>query len=225
MLLALKNDGEIAAFTSKKIRSTVQPVILDWGRTHLRLAHEHSGFVEDSDDDDASGRLACCLHGMLSADHDLVAMTRFTTLNDPDMSPMLGFQGPFVSTVKMKTDDNARTATTRPDRRKPGENPLPPQSKCDALKKSFRIDDEKALLACLTACIDFIGHQIFKNIAKNWIKGICPRKQARFPYRDEKSRSQGKERRIPLWWPALEVCKFTEPDHIDKKGTSSHRSG
>ena len=53
-----------------------------------------------------------------------------------------------------------------------------------------------------------------KRLAKAWIRGICPKKQAKFPYQNH---SKG----VPGWWPPHNVCPFTEPDHIKKTGKSS----
>lgn len=60
-----------------------------------------------------------------------------------------------------------------------------------------------------------------KRLAKAWIKGICPRKQAVFPYH-KKSKESGERVHIsannPEWWPDEKVCKFIEPDHIKRDG-------
>ncbi|KAG9732823.1 hypothetical protein KCU59_g11683, partial [Aureobasidium melanogenum] len=65
-----------------------------------------------------------------------------------------------------------------------------------------------------------------KVIAKAWIKAICPKKQANFPYVDSNPRpdqSQKRRRprhdgapRIPLFWPDVELCRHKEPDHTRK---------
>lgn len=56
-----------------------------------------------------------------------------------------------------------------------------------------------------------------KRIAKQWIKGICPKKQGSFPYR------KNKNHRVPAWWPPTNLCRFREPDHIKRSG-ESHES-
>lgn len=71
-----------------------------------------------------------------------------------------------------------------------------------------------------------------KVIAKAWIKAICPKKQANFPYVDSNPRpdqSQKRRRprhdgapRIPLFWPDVELCRHKEPDHTRKTGTFIH---
>jgi len=50
-----------------------------------------------------------------------------------------------------------------------------------------------------------------KMLAKAWIKGICPKKQGTFPYRN-------KMKIVPAWWPPTSVCPFREPDHIKRSG-------
>lgn len=82
------------------------------------------------------------------------------------------------------------------------------------------MDDEGKVIACLEACIAALHQQTLKWIAKAWIKGICPKKQAKFPYRDVRGVKAGKELMIPGWWPALDSCGFREPDHIDQGRTS-----
>ncbi|KAK6002477.1 hypothetical protein QM012_001227 [Aureobasidium pullulans] len=65
-----------------------------------------------------------------------------------------------------------------------------------------------------------------KVIAKAWIKAICPKKQANFPYVDSNPRpDQNQKRRrprhegaprVPLFWPDVELCRHKEPDHTRK---------
>jgi hypothetical protein len=62
-----------------------------------------------------------------------------------------------------------------------------------------------------------------KRIAKAWIKGICPKKQAIFPYHKKKRERQGpncEPTNQPGWWPEQPLCKFVEPDHIRRDGES-----
>jgi hypothetical protein len=63
-----------------------------------------------------------------------------------------------------------------------------------------------------------------KRLAKAWIKGICPRKQAVFPYH-KKSKESGERVHVsannPEWWPDEKLCKFIEPDHIKRDGKST----
>lgn len=60
-----------------------------------------------------------------------------------------------------------------------------------------------------------------KRIAKAWIKGICPKKQAFFPYHKKKREREGLDPPpgcIPGWWPDTKLCRFIEPDHIKRDG-------
>lgn len=82
---------------------------------------------------------------------------------------------------------------------------------------SFRIDDQNKVKAYLLSRLILLQQQAGKRIAKAWIKGICPRKQARFPYQN-KTKKNGIDPDIPDWWPA-EICQFKEPDHIGRDGT------
>jgi hypothetical protein len=69
-----------------------------------------------------------------------------------------------------------------------------------------------------------------KVIAKAWIKAICPRKQAKFPYVGSNPRANQSQKRrrphhdgsleIPKFWPDVESCRHKEPDHILKTGES-----
>jgi hypothetical protein len=59
-----------------------------------------------------------------------------------------------------------------------------------------------------------------KRLAKIWIKGICPRKQAIWPYQNNhRLRIQGMQPEKPPFWPKNGWCEFKEPDHITRKGT------
>lgn len=63
-----------------------------------------------------------------------------------------------------------------------------------------------------------------KRIAKAWIKGICPKKQATFPYLKKKRERTGGPRESadqPGWWPEHSLCSFVEPDHIKREGELS----
>lgn len=63
-----------------------------------------------------------------------------------------------------------------------------------------------------------------KKLVKAWIKGICPNKQALFPYQSNKT---GKGPRslpnTPGWWPQQDgVCRFRAPDHLRRAGIRKH---
>ena len=87
-------------------------------------------------------------------------------------------------------------------------------------KKQCRIDDAAAVETFLRQCLKDLQQLVVKAIAKAWIKGICPKKQAKFPYRsNRKSDTTPGPTEVPLWWPPIETCPFVEPDHIDRHGT------
>ena len=101
-----------------------------------------------------------------------------------------------------------------------------------------RIGDEEACRAFYEKRFHRIQQVPCKQIAKDWIKAIEPKKQTAYPYNGGK---QAKElRKIweagerdeyydvelegnvtkPPWWP--KDVKHREPDHINKKGMLSH---
>jgi hypothetical protein len=90
--------------------------------------------------------------------------------------------------------------------------------------KSFRLSDEEAVCRYLQDRLLLLQQQAGKRIAKLWIKGICPKKQARYPYRSKQRKdSQDTDPLLPEWWP-IDLCKFTEPDHVDKDCKFPRRS-
>jgi hypothetical protein len=87
-------------------------------------------------------------------------------------------------------------------------------------KKMIRLrpDDTEGIVAYLKERLELLQQQALKRIAKSWIKGICPKKQARFPYKTKQQKDgSDSELNIPDWWP-IEACPYTEPDHVDKQG-------
>ncbi|KAM3417661.1 hypothetical protein BST61_g5897 [Cercospora zeina] len=94
------------------------------------------------------------------------------------------------------------------------ETPLQPQTPT----KSFRIGDFGAVTAFLTNRIKRMQQLTNKKIAKAWIKGICPKKQAKYPYQNNKlEKETGVKPAVPAWWPDMQVCRFIEPDHIKRE--------
>lgn len=94
------------------------------------------------------------------------------------------------------------------------------------VSKSFRIDSKMDVTAYLESRLKRLQQLAGKKIAKAWIKGICPKKQARFPYRNKKRCEETNgEPRIPGWWPQEKgVCPFKEPDHIRREGRTCAQS-
>jgi hypothetical protein len=84
----------------------------------------------------------------------------------------------------------------------------------------FRIDDKDKVEEYLRDKLKDMQQLAVKRIAKAWIKGICPKKQAKFPYQNKKrERAEHPEAgEVPEWWPSLDVCRFVEPDHIKRSG-------
>ena len=90
--------------------------------------------------------------------------------------------------------------------------------------RSFKICEEDEVRAYLAERLQLLQQQADKRIAKAWIKGICPKKQARFPYQNkQRLKETGMGPQIPEWWP-IELCPYTEPDHINKTGECSDRN-
>ncbi|PPJ50421.1 hypothetical protein CBER1_05541 [Cercospora berteroae] len=84
--------------------------------------------------------------------------------------------------------------------------------------KSFRIDDTEAVTAFLLNRVKRMQQLANKKIAKAWIKGICPKKQAKYPYQNNKQEKEtGIKPEVPAWWPDMQVCRFIEPDHIKRE--------
>ncbi|QIW99585.1 hypothetical protein AMS68_005103 [Peltaster fructicola] len=75
--------------------------------------------------------------------------------------------------------------------------------------RSFRIDEKDKVEEFLISRLGKMQQTAVKRLAKAWIKAICPKKQAKFPYHDATE--------IPKWWPDPDECPFREPDHIKKE--------
>lgn len=91
------------------------------------------------------------------------------------------------------------------------------------MNSPFHIDDDQSVAKTLLSCLFYLQQNTLKKIAKAWIKGICPRKQAKFPYRNKKGEDNGKEVKIPPWWTSEDACIFREPDHVDRWRMSALR--
>lgn len=91
------------------------------------------------------------------------------------------------------------------------------------------ISESDKVIEILARSLRTMQQLAVKRIAKAWIKGICPRKQAVFPYH-KKSKESGERVHVaannPGWWPDEKDCKFVEPDHIKRDGKPTlHRLG
>ncbi|KAK5109511.1 hypothetical protein LTR62_006963 [Meristemomyces frigidus] len=82
----------------------------------------------------------------------------------------------------------------------------------------FEISDAEAVKDFLYNRFERLQQLSCKKIAKAWIRGICPRKQAKFPYQNkQRLEDSGLGPNIPEWWPSVDVCAWREPDHVRKE--------
>ena len=89
----------------------------------------------------------------------------------------------------------------------------------------LRPDDSDGIMSYLKDRLELLQQQALKRLAKAWIKAICPKKQARFPYKSKHQDDDPNcQQKIPEWWPPLHECEYLEPDHIDKQGMSQQAS-
>ncbi|KAK4548530.1 hypothetical protein LTR36_009440 [Oleoguttula mirabilis] len=83
--------------------------------------------------------------------------------------------------------------------------------------QSFWMHEEVKVKAFLYNRIERIHQLADKKIAKAWIKGICPKKQANFPYQNKQRKEDlGEPPVVPEWWPPVGLCPFVEPDHVTR---------
>ncbi|KAK6420230.1 hypothetical protein LTR81_006761 [Elasticomyces elasticus] len=78
--------------------------------------------------------------------------------------------------------------------------------------QSFKMHDEDKVKGFLLERIDDLQQLSLKHICKEWIKVICPKKQANYPYRNTKIEKP----EVPGWWPDKKLCEWREPDHVKK---------
>lgn len=50
--LALSEKNDVTVMTSEAIRGTVHPLMHQWASSHLRNAHEFSGFVQEPEENE-----------------------------------------------------------------------------------------------------------------------------------------------------------------------------
>ncbi|KAK1811651.1 hypothetical protein LTR12_013990 [Friedmanniomyces endolithicus] len=104
--------------------------------------------------------------------------------------------------------------------------------------QTFWMHESDKVEACIVSRIEALQQLSSKKVSKDWIKAICPRKQARFPYsRGAKKKPAVKDAMetkleehltsdtdadeddragVPQWWPGTKVCPWKEPDHVRK---------
>ncbi|KAK3661516.1 hypothetical protein LTR56_000002 [Elasticomyces elasticus] len=76
--------------------------------------------------------------------------------------------------------------------------------------QSFKMHEGTKVEAFLLGRIGALQQLSLKHICKEWIKVICPKKQANYPYRNTKIEKP----EVPGWWPDEELCEWREPDHV-----------
>ena len=90
------------------------------------------------------------------------------------------------------------------------EPPIPPRKQ----HRSFLIQDEQAVKDFLHSRLKGMQQLADKKIAKAWIKSICPKKQAYFPYQNKKSGRDGQVLEqapvVPGWWPETKASIFMQ---------------
>lgn len=84
-------------------------------------------------------------------------------------------------------------------------------------KKGIKVADTRATRELYESNLAKCQQDICREVAKEWIKTIEPKKQSAHPYTDG-------ETRAPEWWPLKGAgqrgfCRHKEPDHISKTGT------
>lgn len=117
---------------------------------------------------------------------------------------------PGASVFRQKAASRACRATTCAEidnERSPG----------DVKSQSFQIKDAAKVELYLREKLILLQQQALKKIAKVWIKTICPKKQAKYPYSSSKQ-EDGEPTEVPPWWPSTELCRHIEPDHIKAYG-------
>ena len=73
--------------------------------------------------------------------------------------------------------------------------------------KQIRLGDQAQVLEYYEQILRGVQQLALKQILKEWIKEIEPKKQKNFPYKKEIR---------PKWWP--EAAQYKEPDHIKDDG-------
>ena len=96
----------------------------------------------------------------------------------------------------------------------------------DSASTQLLIGDDASVESFYTMRLQEIQQLQCKAIAKDWIKAVEPKKQAKYPYNGGKAArisgpgpsdvSPGELKRPP-WWPPS-GCPHREPDHIKKDG-------
>ncbi|KAI7530874.1 hypothetical protein KC331_g14435, partial [Hortaea werneckii] len=84
----------------------------------------------------------------------------------------------------------------------------------------FNVSNEERVKKFLLGRIGKLHQLSNKKVAKAWIKGICPKKQAHFPYQNKQREEQGYSPEVPGWWPPTPPSRAT--DFASRSGSASH---
>lgn len=153
------------------------------------------------------------------------------TVTQPDSSSIAGFSNNTKGAkAKGKLPIRARSnkrlpgtdtfPTKRPEQSIESRNAVELMKPAPRVGESIgvRMDDTVMVKRYLTEKLCQLQQQADKKIAKAWIKGICPKKQARFPYQNtHRKQEEGLDPIVPEWWPKDQGVSYTEPDHINKE--------
>ncbi|EMC96933.1 hypothetical protein BAUCODRAFT_433000 [Baudoinia panamericana UAMH 10762] len=210
-LYMLTPHGEVTLTTTGHVLPSVEGTLMK-GRTRLREALDVANVIMEIDHGSQVGEEPCLAPdgpGDLTFRKERRAMPNVSQLQLQKTRLSGGY-------VKPAEPYQVRAEVSHPP---DSERVLPAIAPPGRLKaKSFRIDDEAAVTAFLHDRFSEMQQLSDKRIAKVWIKGICPKKQAKFPYQNTKREKRtGEKGLVPGWWPDTNVCPFTEPDHIRKE--------
>lgn len=98
--------------------------------------------------------------------------------------------------------------------------------------EALRLDDRQRIEEYYRRTCTNLGQSLLKGIMKAWIKLREPSKQVRHPYNggpnvSDDPQNPGRDS-VPEWWCTQENwkegtgCRHKEPDHLGKRGMSSH---
>ncbi|CZT17899.1 uncharacterized protein RCC_03736 [Ramularia collo-cygni] len=211
-IVAIDKDGNAQVHASKQVKGFLDERLFAarFEDAHtLSIQHNYSGSSPFSPELDSAGEISWPCHlNLMKQRQTLTSNTSNCTLpraRHQQRLSLLREPSPASSSYSRIVRGGAASdaADHRPDFKK-------------GSMKSFRIDSKADVTAYLESRLKRLQQLAVKKIAKAWIKGICPKKQANFPYRNKQ---RGNEvPRIPGWWPQEQgVCRFLEPDHIKRE--------
>ncbi|KAM0714364.1 hypothetical protein Q7P37_010151 [Cladosporium fusiforme] len=222
VLMALHDDGGISTHKSNHVEQCTDQLFRSDAEDVLRLAHRQSMLSASSE--------------QRSQEHDLLFPSNIeaTPLQNNSRSFNASpITHPNYNAHETFTPDLSRKqSSANNERRDPCNTELADATALSAtqprkLRSANPQIELQSLLVCESSKIEeFITRRLrrmqqlaVKRIAKAWIKGICPKKQAIFPYHKKKREREGRDHAssdIPGWWPPISECRFVEPDHIKR---------